>query len=65
MTEGHPGTTMVPGMESLLKNARICKEVIRPQPDRPYGHYWKGFLKTRQVRDALLGDSGNRDKREG
>lgn len=64
MTEEHPDTTMVSGMESLLKNARICREIIRPQPNRPYGHYWKEFLKTQQVGNALLGDSGNRDRRE-
>lgn len=55
---------MVSGMESLLKNARICREIIRSQPNRPYEHYWKEFLKTQQVRNALLGDSGNRDRRE-
>lgn len=64
MTEGHPDTTMVSGMESLLKNARICRGIIRSQPNRPYGHYWKEFLKTQQVRNALLGDSGNLGRRE-
>lgn len=64
MAEGHPDTAMISGMESLLKNARICREIIRPQPNRPYGHYWKEFLKTRQARNPLLGDSGNRDRRE-
>lgn len=56
MTEEHPDATMISGMESLLKNARICREIIRSQPNRPYEHYWKEFLKTRQVRNALLGD---------
>lgn len=48
----------------LLKNARICREIIRSQPNRPYEHYWKEFLKTQQVRNALLGDFDNRDRRE-
>lgn len=60
----HPDTTMISGMESLLKNARICREIIRSQPNRPYEHYWKEFLKTQQARNALLGDSGSRDRRE-
>lgn len=64
MTEEHPDTTMISGMRSLLENARISKELIRSQPDRPYEHYWKEFLKTQQVRNALLGDSGNRNRRE-
>lgn len=64
MAEGHPDTTMVSGMESLLENARICRGIIRSQPNRPYGRYWKEFLKTQQMRNALLGDSGNRDRRE-
>lgn len=64
MTEEHPDTAMISGMESLLKNARICREIIRSQPDRPYEHYWKEFLKTQQARNSLLGDSGNRDRRE-
>lgn len=69
MTEEHPDTTMISGMESLLKNARICREIIRSQPNRPYEHYWKEFLKTQQVRNALLGDSatwtgGKSKKRE-
>ena len=55
---------MISGMESLLKNARICREIIRSQPNRPYEHYWKEFLKTQQARNSLLGDSGNRDRRE-
>lgn len=64
MTEEHPDTAMVSGMKSLPKNARICREIIRSQPNRPYEHYRKEFLKTRQARNALPGDSGNRDKRE-
>lgn len=64
MTEEHPDTTMISGMESLLKNARICREIIRSQPNRPYEHYRKEFLKTRQVRNALPGDFDNRDRRE-
>jgi len=64
MTEEHPDTAMISGMESLLKNARICREIIRSQPNRPYEHYWKEFLKTQQMRNALLGDSGNLDRRE-
>lgn len=55
MTEEHPDTAMISGMKSLLKNARICREIIRSQPNRPYEHYWKEFLKTQQVRNALLG----------
>lgn len=69
MTEEHPDTTMISGMESLLKNARICREIIRSQPNRPYEHYWKEFLKTQQVRNALLGDpaigTGGKSKKEG
>lgn len=64
MTEEHPDTAMISGMKSLLKNARICGEIIRSRPNRPYERYWKEFLKTQRVRNALLGDSGNRDKRE-
>lgn len=64
MTEDHPDTTMISGMESLLKNARICGEIIRSRPNRPYERYWKEFLKTQQVRNALLGDFDNRDRRE-
>lgn len=64
MTEEHPDTAMISGMKSLLKNARIRGEIIRSRPNRPYERYWKEFLKTQQVRNALLGDSGNRDRRE-
>lgn len=64
MTEEHPDTTMISGMESPLKNARIRGEIIRSRPNRPYEHYWKEFLKTQRVRNALLGDSGNLDRRE-
>lgn len=64
MTEEHPDTAMISGMESLLKNARIRGEIIRSRPNRPYERYWKEFLKTQQARNSLLGDSGNRDRRE-
>lgn len=64
MTEEHPDTTMISGMESLLKNARIRGEIIRSRPNRPYERYWKEFLKTQRARNALLGDSGNLDRRE-
>lgn len=48
-------SNIISGMRSLLENARISKELIRSQPDRPYEHYWKEFLKTQQMRNATLG----------
>ena len=63
MTEEHPDTTMISGMESLLKNARICREIIRSQPNRPYEHYWKEFLKTQQMRNRQPGQAGRVKKR--
>lgn len=53
--------SIISGMGSLPENARISKEPIRPQPDRPYGHYWKEFLKTRQMRNAALNATGSRN----
>lgn len=64
MTEEHPDTAMISGMRSLLENARISKELIRSQPDRPYKHYWKEFLKTRQMRNATLDVASSRSGRE-
>ena len=48
-------------MRSLLENARISKELIRSQPDRPYEHYWKEFLKTQQMRNATLDAASSRN----
>lgn len=53
--------SIISGMRSLLENARISKELIRPQPDRPYEHYWKEFLKTQQMRNATLDAASSRN----
>lgn len=53
--------SIISGMRSLLENARISKELIRSQPDRPYEHYWKEFLKTRQMRNATLNATSSRN----
>lgn len=56
--------SIISGMRSLLENARISKELIRSQPDRPYEHYWKEFLKTQQMRNATLNAASSRNGRE-
>lgn len=53
--------SIISGMRSLLENARISKELIRAQPDRPYEHYWKEFLKTQQMRNATLDAANSRN----
>lgn len=53
--------SIISGMGSLLENARISKEPIRSQPDRPYEHYWKEFLKTQQMRNATLDAASSRN----
>lgn len=53
--------SIISGMRSLLENARISKELIRSQPDRPYEHYWKEFLKTQQMRNATLDAASSRN----
>lgn len=53
--------SIISGMRSLLENARISKELIRSQPDRPYEHYWKEFLKTQQMRNATLNAASSRN----
>lgn len=54
-------SNIISGMRSLLENARISKELIRSQPDRPYEHYWKEFLKTQQMRNATLDAASSRN----
>lgn len=53
--------SIISGIRSLLENARISKELIRSQPDRPYEHYWKEFLKTQQMRNATLNATSSRN----